>query len=1091
MFCMTKIRRAVPVAVICLAAGGTLAAADQPAWKPMVFTGDEVTGDHVLAIWQFQPGAELNDGRGHAGLTLSGRARVVADEHFGGILECFDNPPGVDKANGAATAWRQGPTPAGAFTVEAWVKLKANPEKPDWKTACLVDKTYVPHTHENKAHNKDYFFSIRQLAQGKTVSLQAGVGLGEEVITFASGPVEMAPETWRHLAFAYNGNGTGMLFVDGRLVGKKSYPGKGAAAPGPRSLAIGERSGSTHSGLPGYLAQVRIVRGLSALVARLAVEIRPPFQRTAFERMEQGQSLLVQLSNLDARPTTQVVLHVNDGLTRREISVGELAGESAREIRVPLSCAGKAGEYAFQAAATGQVQNERVSGHAVLSYHLCNRRPEFMPVVMWGGASVEQIKQTGFTHSLHWMDHLDMQAWQAGEPIGFHSRFDETRESLNQALVQGVRVLGKMSPGGYFKGQKSYAQARQPYLCHDRQGHPTAMVNFSLSRVQQFAFDAGRSVANNVGMFPAVDMMIADSEFRDGSQLSFRDEDRAAFRAWSGHDIPDQIQSKTGVKYDQLAGFPDDRILPDDDKILAFYKWFWGGGDGYAGFLTQDRKGLTAPGSRLRVMWDPVVRCPSKWGSGGEVDWIGHWTYVYPDPLVMGLATDEVFAMGKGGPKHQQPVKMTQIIWYRSATTGPLPADKSKWAEWEQRLPEARFITIPPDMLEIALWQKLARPVRAIMYHGAGSLWDKGRPGGYDFTHPGTAPRLASLVSKVVQPFGPMLLHVPDRKARVAMLESFASQIFYGGSTYGTMRTPVGRMHGVLTRAHLQPEIVYDETILRDGLDPFQVLVMPVCPVLTESVARRIVDWQAQGGILVADELLAPRLTPDILIRQVQSDDKTESLDKAKQLRSELGDACLPYAEADTPEAILRVRTFGTTDYLFAFNDRRTYGDYVGQHRKVMEQGLPTKAVLTVRRPAGNVYDLLAGKAVNAAVNEGSVQVAAEFGPGEGRLYMITERPIAKVTVSGPSEAARSAGVPVTVTVTDDAGRPLDAVVPLRVEVTDAQGNAAEHSGWHAAPAGQLTLTLDLAPNDAPGTWTLAIRELASGKTAQKSLLVK
>ena len=40
-----------------------------------------------------------------------------------------------------------------------------------------------------------------------------------------------------------------------------------------------------------------------------------------------------------------------------------------------------------------------------------------------------------------------------------------------------------------------------------------------------------------------------------------------------------------------------------------------------------------------------------------------------------------------------------------------------------------------------------------------------------------------------------MLLKVPERKANIAMLESFASQMFYGGTTQGTMARPVGRMH--------------------------------------------------------------------------------------------------------------------------------------------------------------------------------------------------------------------------------------------------------------------------------------------------------
>ena len=141
-------------------------------------------------------------------------------------------------------------------------------------------------------------------------------------------------------------------------------------------------------------------------------------------------------------------------------------------------------------------------------------------------------------------------------------------------------------------------------------------------------------------------------------------------------------------------------------------------------------------------------------------------------------------------------------------------------------------------------------------------------------------------------------------------------------------------------RAHLQPEIIYDETILRDGLGQFTVLVMPTCAVLSADVAARIQAWQAKGGVIVADEMLAPGITPDVLLPQLQDNDKDKIIACSQKLRQELDGVCQPLAEADTADAVLRVRSFGTSDYLFAFNDKRTYGDYVGQYRKVMEKSL-------------------------------------------------------------------------------------------------------------------------------------------------------
>jgi uncharacterized protein YfaS (alpha-2-macroglobulin family) len=64
-------------------------------------------------------------------------------------------------------------------------------------------------------------------------------------------------------------------------------------------------------------------------------------------------------------------------------------------------------------------------------------------------------------------------------------------------------------------------------------------------------------------------------------------------------------------------------------------------------------------------------------------------------------------------------------------------------------------------------------------------------------------------------------------------------------------------------------------------------------------------------------------------------------------------------------------------------------------------------------------------------------------------------------------------------------------VLPLRVELRDPDGRLAEYSGYHAALAGQLDLTFDVARNDLTGAWHLRVEELASGLQADVELLVQ
>ncbi len=60
------------------------------------YVGPDATGDHVIALWQFDAGEELTDssGNGHD-LSLNG-AKIAAGGRFGGCLESWRGWPDSD-----------------------------------------------------------------------------------------------------------------------------------------------------------------------------------------------------------------------------------------------------------------------------------------------------------------------------------------------------------------------------------------------------------------------------------------------------------------------------------------------------------------------------------------------------------------------------------------------------------------------------------------------------------------------------------------------------------------------------------------------------------------------------------------------------------------------------------------------------------------------------------------------------------------------------------------------------------------------------------------------------------------------------------
>ncbi|MEN6401586.1 MAG: LamG-like jellyroll fold domain-containing protein [Armatimonadia bacterium] len=1084
-------RNLIPILAVLLA---TSAFAAEP-WQQL-YTGAEATGDNVIALWQFQPGQELKDVSGHGhDLKLRSQSVVVKEGPFGGALESFGANTESDKEQGAIAADRDDLTPAGAFTLEAWFMLKPDANK--WENIYFFDKKNYPYAKDIPQANWDYSFYLSKAGENKR-RFMSSLGFGKDS-AFISGPVfDVEPGKWMHAAMTYDGAGRVRFFLDGKLVSKQLLEGRGPVTNGSNGLVIGDRFGSTHSGFPGYLAQVRVSKGIvpyfsGGLIVGLGRA------RSAYVRMEKNVSLALQIANDSPTPMTNGKVQVTFGGVTKNVTIPDLAPNAETSIPLALDTTVRPGTYDLKALATAVSNGQPVRIEKEIPLTIVPRPlPNQMPVVMWGTGDIERLKSIGFTHNLIGLGDNGL-IWNRGTvgPAMTSDAIEQQGKLLDDYLKNGLNGAVSAHPGTWVTGNP---ERKAKYNRVDRLGvertNPNVCGNFK--EVQEFCYNVGASIAQTFGQYPALTAALIHSEVRDGSDLCFHEHDKAAFKAASGFDIPAEAAGKNGINYRALKGFPANRVIPDDYQLLTFYKWFWKNGDGWNILHSQLSNGIKSTGRKdLWTFFDPAVRVPDIWGSGGDVDVISQWTYSYPDPIKIGQATDELFAMA-GGKPGQQVMKMTQIIWYRSQTAPKPPDNEADRKDWEKKLPnaeEAAFITIAPDHMREAFWSKISRPIRGIMYHGWGSLVDIGATKGYVFTNPETQNVLTDLTHNVVRPLGPTLLQVPDRKTDVAMLESAASQIFAGRGSYGWSSSWEADMHLILQWAHLQPRILFDETIMRDGLDDYRVLVMPNCDVLTQGVVDRIKAFQKRGGIVVADENLCPAILPDIVVptakRTGKADqDKAALQVKAAALRKELDPFYSRYGDSPEADIVLRFRQYGGSDYLFALNDKREFGDYVGHHGKVMEKGLPLSSRLWVARKAGTIYDLVKHCAVPSKPVAGGMQFEASFGPGDGKVFLITPAPVASVKVTAPAKVKRGGGVDIVVAVLDAKGQPLSAVVPVQLQVTDSKGQQAEFSGYYGAKDGKAIVHLDVASNDPTGTWQIKAKELASGLSKQQALTV-
>lgn len=909
------------------------------------------------------------------------------------------------------------------------------------------------------------------------------LGFGAESKTIYSLPFKLEADVWQHVAFTYDGAGEGKFYRNGVAAGGAILAGYGKVTQGMKPLSIGDRLGSNYGGFPGLIDEVRVCEGVLSF-ERVSMQIVAG--RNVWRRMETAKAVEIVCTNLRREVLKAARLKVSLGGTTEEFLVSDLAMGKSFTAKYIFNTALKADEYELRA--RFEVGDYGTEQSAVLK--LVPRVPERMPVIMWGanGEEMARLKDLGFTHFIGLgADYGEMWKQKKIAPPAKPEVIAKNRAMLDEALENGLEVIASLSPAHALESEEKNLRVGRDGKAYARQDICASLPDFA-----SFFQVVGMSVGKAYGDHPAFTTALIDSEVRDNTQVSFNLVDVEGYRKFAGAEIPAEVSAKWGVDWTKMKDFPVDRVIADDHPILKYLRWFWTVGDGWNGLHTALHKGVRS--SKVWTFFDPAVRQPSISGAGGGVDVISHWTYTYPDPQKIGMCADQLFAMSTASGRNQRVMKMTQLIWYRSQTAPIGSKAPGEVVAWQDHDPEAAYITIAPMHLKEALWTKIARPIQGIMYHGWQSLVETGSPGGYRYTNSNTAPVLKQLLHEVIEPLGPTLMAIPDERSEVAFLESFTSQMFAHRGSYGSNTDWAADVWLALQHAHVQTDILYEETLLKNGLSGRKVLVMPYCDVLTKGVVTRIQDWQKKGGKIVADEFLCPALKADFLLPSFKRVKKAD-VDKAKvlEMAGTVGGFGLPQkAMCDNPEIIVRTRKFGDATYVFVVNDKREFGSYVGQHGLVMENGVPSSGVVSLKAEAANVYELTGTQfIVPKRSADGVMSWPVDLGPCDGRIFLVLPKPLLGLKLEVPENAVvgNSAKIAVSITTTQEA--PTKAVIPVRVDVRDASGKTTEGSGFYAAENGIVEIKLDLAPNEDPGSWEVRVKELASGMEARKWMRVK
>ena len=1029
----------------------------------------------VIGKWDFTNASVL---KGKYGLKLRGDAKLAS----GGLTVLNQD---VKKPSGAVLNGNFPElSPANAFDLTAKVVLAAGfPRSRNWAMICDAKYVTMPRNENQKRFHKGFAFFL--MPQGKDVyRLGAAFGFGGQSAQVASKNVTLKPGVEYTLSLRFNAAGKVAFVVNNKVVNTASVP-VGNIVPTEVNITFGDRTGANYYPLGGTLKSVEL-RSAKFTPQDFTADIA---RRLVFERGEKKSLIWVDFLNfVDKKIDSVTVNAVNAGVEMAPVFLSEVSGKSGTKLQFPVDTTLLPGKYSIELTAVDAAKKKIAYNR--IEYTIVPAYGDFMPVMLWGNyEDIKSIREAGFTHQLV---HLFPRSGNF-DPASLKQWIPH----LDANLQQGLYTFGTLHAHFRFLAAKRYLRTGR-----DGKVYPRANLEASHPDVRREFAEAASSTVKAVGTHPAFNGVLVNSEVRDGALPSFGSGvEPAAFKKFAGYDIPETVSGKSPKPYAGDRDFPWDRVIKDDHKDLFFLRWFWDVGDGWnplQSLLSNAMRDAVPEEYKERffTFYDPATRVPPMWGSGGDVDMISQWTYAYPDPIKIGQATDEVIAMAQGTPG-KKIASMTQAIWYRSQTApvGKTVKNPPKWLDEER---EAMFISVAPDSLREAFWSKISRRLDAIMYHGVGSLLARTDHKLYRMTNYESRKVLAELCRNVVEPLGPVLKKVPERPAEVAILHSLAAS-FYAPKHFpmGWSRGWAADLHLALQWGHFQPAIIFDEHLLAErNIEKLKVIFVPGMEVVTESVLAKLNQLRRRGIIIIGDEFTTPALMVDYRIQSVTRNTydpagtKRELQKLGKMLANLLDKHCPRPVTASNADLVVRQRGNDAADYLFVVNDKRTFGNYVGQWGMVQEKGLPNSGTISLRHPAGAAYDLTAHKAVALKKQNGNCSFDVSLAPGDGKLILLLDRKISQVAMQLPKTVGRRTKYTVKCRIADHKGLPIPAYIPVEVRMIAANGTRLPGSGFYAAVNGELTVDEVMASNAPEGTVNVTVTCLASGKSASGTFVV-
>ena len=686
---------------------------------------------------------------------------------------------------------------------------------------------------------------------------------------------------------------------------------------------------------------------------------------------------------------------------------------------------------------------------------------------------------------------------------------DEAARRIESAMMRGIELglLIENTAGGMFRMQPEFpSEARLINF----KGETTEMADIFHPAVADYQRMHAYQLMRIFRVFPSCTTVFMNSEVEDRLKLAYNPATRKLHEKQLGFSL-DKLRAPDRIF---AAGLPDGPfvkpgVIRDDDPEYVFARYYFQHGDGFTRSNTAMSEIIKRHRPDIRLLTDPMRNC-AVFGRFAGMDAVSSWTYTNPDPkLTLFVETLRCAAEAEG--KEFVP---TITLWNYAGTL--VPSGKNRFAR-EQTL------RMEPDRFTENAWINFSRGPLAIGTY-FGSPIEFFYQGGDPFIYsPETEPAIADFANGVLRPCGALMRKTKEVKRDIAVLDSLASRV------YGVSPRPLGHypnysiycFYTLLAMAHLPADVLFEESVERNGLDGYKILVLPFCDTLPEGIYRKICEFAKRGGLVIGDQYLRAEIPgavrfdfdftyrrrvnanaisrsrdfkslddtafirerQEIQTRGVPADEDQKIMESyAAQLRKALDGKYRRKFDCSSPRVLLDARKGGNAFYLTAVNDHRTWGTRVAKWRAMLEKGLPEKAVFTLRgfgkKPM--VFELMSHRRIPVRAHGTDHTFEYTVPAASGAIFAVyPEQPEPELRVTAEGGKLRI-----------DTGFHT-GFQPLRITITLPDGSTQDRSGYYTAEKGKLALDLQCAVNEPEGKWTAAVFDLTTGKTVSVAAEVR